>query len=157
MPWSTSFNMTSMTFHLFKTLVRYGRAELKCDRVLDGISLYFLECLALLCKLITGVNMSICREEVAVRRANLLQSFIRRVASRSSPKASSCRVCEGSQRPVMAAIATLWARSSECDWVTVRPECHTGQPYSNMTRPSLFQYWTKVSCGTPMALILRMA
>ena len=137
--------------------VKYGRAELKYDWVLDGISWYFLECLALRCKLTTGVNMSMCRELVAVRRANLSQSFTRRVASRSSPKSSSCRVCDGSHLPVMAAIATLWARSSEWDWVTVRPECHTGQPYSRCTRPSLFQYCTKVCCGTPMALILLMA
>ena len=91
----------------FKILVRYGRAELWYVVVLAEISLYFLACFAFLGRLTMGVNMSMCLELVAVRWANLSQSFLRRKASRSSPKSSSWRVCDGSQRPVMAAIATL--------------------------------------------------
>ena len=47
--------------------------------------------------------------------------------------------------------------SSEWDWVAVRQECHTGQPYSNITWPLLLQCSTSECCGTLIALILLMA
>ena len=125
--------------------------------VLARGSLYFFTSFPFLGLLGIGLNMSVCLESVAVRRAKRLQSFVRRRASRWSPNCSSCLVCDGSQCPVIAAIATLCALSSEWDWATMRPECHTVQPYSSITRPSLFQYSTSECCGTPMALILLMA
>ena len=64
---------------------------------------------------------------------------------------------DGSHRPVMAAIATRWARSSDLDWATVRLECHTGQAYARWTRPSLFQKSVNLTSLTPRAFILLKA
>ena len=90
--------------------------------------------------LVTGVNMSICLEFVAVRWANVLHWLVRLSESRSNPNFVNWRVCDGSHLPVMAAMAARWALSSERDWAEVSPKCQTGQPYSSMTLPSDFQY-----------------
>ena len=107
--------------------------------------------------LVSGLNRSWCRELVAVRYAKRLQIFILRVSSFSRPSWRSCRVCEASHRPVIAAMATLWALSRDRDWASVRLECQTGQAYSRCPLPSVFQNSVSVTSGTPRDFILLIA
>ena len=69
-----------------------------------------------------------CLESVAVRFPKVAHSLVRLADSCSRPKSWSCRLREGSHRPVMAAIATLWARSRSRDWAVVRPSARLGRP-----------------------------
>ena len=102
----------------------------------------------------TGVNKSWCLESVAVRWANLLQIASRRGYRLCNPSSWSWRVCDGAHRPVMAAMATRWARDRARDWAEVNPECQTGQFVSKWVRPSLFQNSTSEATPTPSARIL---
>ena len=65
-------------------------------------------------------------------------------------------MCDGSHRPVMAAMAIRWALLSDLDCASVRLECHTGQAYSSITLPSLFQKLTNLASLTSRAFILHM-
>ena len=75
------------------------------------------------------------RDSLAVRFPKVAQSLVRLAASCSRPKSWSLRLWEGSHLQIMAAIATLCARSRFRDWLVVRPECQTGQASSRWTGP----------------------
>ena len=64
---------------------------------------------------------------------------------------------EASHRPVIAAMATLWALSRDRDWATVRLDYQTGQAYSKCPLPSVFQKSVNVASGTPRDFILLIA
>ena len=118
------------------------------------ISIYLLFLPPLILILGFNWNMSWCLESLAVLSPNLLQICCLRSSSRSKPNSRSCAECDRSQRPVIAAMATLWALSRDRDWATVRLECQTGQAYSSITLPSLCQYCTRRDCLTPRLFIL---
>ena len=116
----------------FNSRVRYGIGDLKWVSVLDDVSLYVLVFFPFLVLAPVGINRSIWREFSAVRFAKVRQSFTLRGPRGSKPNCRSCCECDGSQRPVIAAMATLWALSRSLDWEVVRPGCQTGQASSRM-------------------------
>ena len=148
----------SITCHWLSNQVKYGTADLRYAAVLARGSQYLRLCLAFLSGASGArLNMSLWRDLVAVLVAKRREILVLLDSSRSKPRAWSCWVMEGSQKPTMAAIATLWDLSRLCFWALLMLECHTGHANSRWTLPSAFQYSTSVCMSTPRAFILLSA
>ena len=65
------------------------------------------------------------------------------MSSGSKASSASCSEWLGCHRPVIAAMATLWALARAPDWATVRLECQRGAWDSRWTLPSVLQNWVR--------------
>ena len=134
--------------------VKYGRADLKWATVLETGALYTFVSFPFLGRNPVSWKRSLCLESLTVRSAKLRQILSLRSWSGSNPSWRSWPECDGSHRPVMAAMAIRCALSRSLAWLTVRPLCQTGQANSRWTLPSAFQKSTKVCWSTPNDCIL---
>ena len=138
--------------------VKYGPVDLLYAAVLAVGSRYLRLCLAFLSGASgPSLNMSLWRDPVAVLAVKRREIFVLLDSSPSKPRAWSCWVMEGSQKPTLAAIATLWDLSRLCFWALLMLEGHTGHTNSRWTLLSAFQYSTSVSMSNRRAFILLKA